>query len=386
MNLILPCAPGCCEEGCSIAADSFDRSDNTNINTGAPFTWSGTGASIEIFSNTLVMYSGVEERLRADVPHPDSTESGVVSAVINLAVATEYGDIWLNGDDVDNCLVARLTCGSPGALKIISRSAGAETELESASVTVSASTNYTVTLYYNVTELRATATVGATTICAFDVPAVGYYSGIGSESSFVVFDDFEYQKLGDGETECPEEPACTSLATCGASSYPCCATEYPDFFDITIPAGLYTADTCACLGVNGLTFTLERNGVEDRDGTLGGTSRWSYFQEAYCVDPGVVYLGSTVKEVDLVIVVEFTCVSGPSCQMGAIITLSGYTATGILIPGAGQIVRWSVGGSGLSLQDSCNTRTWVLGHTSTTSGPSFCTIDATPGDVSIVKH
>ncbi len=383
MNLILPCAPGCCDsDPCIIASDNFNRADDTDINDGAPFTWSGTGAGIEISGNTLVIYSGSEERLRAD--DPNSTESGVVSAVISLDSSGDYGDIWLNGDDVDNCLVARLTCGSPGSLKIISRSGGSETELASSSITVSASTNYTVTLYYSASDLKATATVGATTICDVDVPAVGYYAGLGCNASFAVFDDFEYQRLGDGENGCPVPPACALITTCGASSHPCCAADYPDFFDITIPAGLFTGNHCPCTGVNGVTFTLERNSVTNRSGLLGGSTRWSYFVEAYCSGISVVLFGSTVTEVDLLIAIDLLCVSGPSCQLSAQLTLVGYTSGGSGVATDG--INWTGGGSGLPLQDLCNSRTWVLEHSGGVSPADYCTIDATPGDVSIVKH
>jgi hypothetical protein len=202
---------GClaCED-CTIASDNFNRADNFgDINDGAPFTWGGTNSDMWISSNELLIVSAAAEQLTCPTAHPDSTGSGVVSMLFKADAGDEV-EVWLNGSDSDNCLVARLTVGTSQPLEIISRVSGTDTVLESTTATTVAFDQHGLALYYDASTGTARAVTDNADLCAFLIDEVGYKAGvgIGSNAGLVYIDDFMFSRLGDGENGCPELEDC----------------------------------------------------------------------------------------------------------------------------------------------------------------------------------
>lgn len=200
---------GCLACGdCTIAGDDFDRADNSDMNDGAPFTWGGDTTDALIASNELVLYSGTIQRLRCPTAHPDGSSSGIASAVFRADTDDEC-EVWL-GSDEDNCIVAQVVIGSSKTLKIIQRSGGSDTDLESVACSTSAFGSTGLTLYYDENTSTVRAVAVATAVCAFMVDPIGDKSGIaiGANAGLVYVDDFVFSRLGDGENDCPELEGC----------------------------------------------------------------------------------------------------------------------------------------------------------------------------------
>ena len=204
----------CCETDCTpIAEDNFNRSNTTNINTSAPFTWSGDTSAARIFSNRLAFWAVFDARLKCGTAHPDSTGSGIVYCTFELNSDDDYVEVWLNGTDEDNCTVARLTRGSPDStLDIRTRIANVDTVVASKPATISSSGIYVLKLLFDASTGNAKAVVTdeddvQVQICiSIDlIDEIGYYAGIGVESfveSDIYAEDFTYTPLGDGSNQC----------------------------------------------------------------------------------------------------------------------------------------------------------------------------------------
>jgi hypothetical protein len=199
---------GCLSCGdCVIEGDNFNRADNSDINSGAPFTWSGDTGDAIISSNEMVILAGTTARYTCPTGHSES--SGIVAAKFSADTGDEC-EVWLNGSDADNCTVARVTVGASGTLEIIERSGGSDTVIESVSSATSAFDQFTITLYYDETTGTAKAVTDAADLCAFLIDPVGdlYGVSLGANAGLIYVDDFTFTQLGDGENGCPELEDC----------------------------------------------------------------------------------------------------------------------------------------------------------------------------------
>lgn len=300
MNLILPCQPGCCEQGCEIASDNFNRPDTGDINDGAPFEWSGLGPDMAIGSNTLGLFSGGTERLTCGTSHPGDTGSGVVSAVFTGTGNGEQVEVWLNGTDSDNCTVARLTLGASGTLQILVRVSGVDSSSALLSLVNTATDPHKLTLLYDASTGKAQAIVGegepssSNSICTTPCNAideVGDYAGvaIGSNDGLIIIDDFLFQKLGDGVNGCPE-------ILCDDIIDPCYIVV--DSFNRSNSTDISTGSECGWTEVSG-SWEISSNRLR-------------------CTAPGLAILGATHPEGEKTI---YAAVTPTSSDVGAKVQL-----------------------------------------------------------------
>lgn len=288
MNLILPCAPGCCAtEDCTIASDDFNRSNSSNINTGAPVSWSGSTGSYSISSNQLSASS--TGRLQCGTGHPSSSSSGVVSVVVQGSDDGDVAEVWLNGSDANNCTIARVTFGDDtGLIEIVERVSSTNTTIRrAAALYAPPDTPLNLALYYDESTEIATATAHVTgntpvVICAATDP-IGHYSGVSvvTLTSTILFDDFLFETVG-GSCEtapvCPE--SCDGDGGCCADWNGLTGDDLSDYIatipmEVLFPSGTFGGWNCsdpACEAFDetpfALTHTPGHNG--------GGLYTWCY--------------------------------------------------------------------------------------------------------------
>jgi hypothetical protein len=179
----------------------------------------------------------------------------------------EYFEVWLNGTDDENCLVARLTFDTSAAtLDIRLRVGGSDTVLITEAATAAPSSTKTLALYYDEDNTFAAAQVDSVAaICFVGADPVGDLAGIAVGPHGVTdvpADNFVYSQLGDGINACPEFPACPGPETCSACSAD--SNQSPPYVTVILGGDWYkdlqvspfTTCATACTDIPG-TYVLD---------------------------------------------------------------------------------------------------------------------------------
>ena len=246
---------------CVIFQDAFNRADSSTTGSG----WTQTSDGV-IESNSLKFTTGnAFVSCNATAPTPARKVSGIVRMTASAAVAR----IKIGG------YILHIQLSGTNNFKIIEP--GGST-IASASVSISANTNYPFSMCYDdrVERIVATITVGFNTSYiqgTADTPAASTTEiGTGSVTSGAVYyDDFVLSYVND---DCP----CGSIGTTSACSNLCTNNAMSDFWAVVVDGfKAHSPDQCTapdmttghCEEHNG-TYYSQKNGGECTTRTFGG--------------------------------------------------------------------------------------------------------------------
>lgn len=237
---------GCCTvtaDPCAIFSDDFDRADNAS--PGAD--WSEENGQVAISSNKLAYVSGSDVACISTTTHTsqdvtitvDVRQTGFV-----LVTGTEFRVI-LSYTDANNYWYAALKIGTSQYLRVVHRSGGSDTVLDTTTVTTTINTTYTITACMSGAFIYATCTAsGAPEVFAAHSGTSGEFGvGFGAADIFSSFDNFVARAVDDTCEDC-ERPTCTM----------CTGEGIPDAMEITI-TGIVNGSCTDCANLNG-TFIL----------------------------------------------------------------------------------------------------------------------------------
>jgi hypothetical protein len=91
----------CCttEVGCLLTQDDFDRPNNLDINTGAPFAWSGDTSQFKILGNRLVsLGAGL---ITCPVPHPVGLPNLQATCQLEVALSADLVGFQLGSHRIE---------------------------------------------------------------------------------------------------------------------------------------------------------------------------------------------------------------------------------------------------------------------------------------------
>ena len=238
-------ACGCCSTGdpCALVSDDFDRANSTNLGAG----WSEESGDFTISSNKLNYNSGTNAVVINTTTHTSQEVTITVDVRQGITTGTTFR-IILSYVDTDNYYYAELTIGSAQTLRLVERSGGTDTELDSATVTTFAGTSYPFTAC--MTEFSFSATANGVSVGAAHSGTSGEFGlGIGAATGPSTFDNFVARIVSDTCDDC-QRPVC----------YLCSEAGSADSYEVTI-SGLTNTDpvsSCAdCASFNG-TWILTR--------------------------------------------------------------------------------------------------------------------------------
>lgn len=241
----------CCCETCDICSDDFNRSDDTDINTGSACGWTESSGSWAISSNQLVESSGSTNSLAiCDTAHPDAESTMVVQVDFKHSNSGSSCDVIVGLVDASNYHYARFTVGT-NAVLIRRVVAGSHSTLATRSVTLAINTTYTAKVCVTPSGSITASVNSVPKVSAHGTP-LGSQSGLGATGAgTATFDDFTMTKAFNSDT-CER-----CLVPCGGA---CCSGD-------TMPSSLtmvvqdITNGTCgSCTSLNAtyvVDFTSE---------------------------------------------------------------------------------------------------------------------------------
>ena len=130
-----PQGVGCCEDECFFGSDDFNRSNSTNLGS----DWTEVTGNSEIASNELLLpFSAVAVH---NTVNPSGNGNMNVFADVTLG-SGDVARVVAGYADTNNYLIAEVTEGSPGTIKLIERVSGTETTLVSQSENITGSITF----------------------------------------------------------------------------------------------------------------------------------------------------------------------------------------------------------------------------------------------------
>lgn len=194
----------CCCTSCTICSDSFDRADDTDINTGSACGWTEDSGSWDINSNKLRCTSA--GLVVNSLTHPDSdiTMSAEVDFVETTASANV--DVIVGYADNTHFYYARyIPAVGFTTMEIRKKNGGSDTLLATATVTISTGVSYTAKICIHQSgaiSAYLNGTVKATTVVQ---SITGYGSALRSSSGTTTFDNYTFSKIrhSTDATQCP---------------------------------------------------------------------------------------------------------------------------------------------------------------------------------------
>lgn len=226
---------------CEICADTFNRSDSTNVNTGSPCGWTETAGDWSIASNALAV-SSANAILTCGTNAPAA--SRLVRAKIKSSTANNLARLL-----VGNWKVEIKFSTTAGSLKIIN-SGGTTVGTSPTNLNIAIDTLYTVTACYDsdLHQIRAQVSGIDESFVTANGTITDLTSGLatgGTMSGTTTFDDFELLRNIMPDCPCPMTILCDG-----------CEDGYgPDEFKVTVR---YQDDHCSCAALNG-TYYVNRD-------------------------------------------------------------------------------------------------------------------------------
>lgn len=212
----------CCCRNCDICSDDFNRTDDTNIDTGSSCSWTESSGSWDITSNQLRCTSaGIAIAFTA---HPDSVSTMSVQADFKHDTSTSTCDILVAVDDSTHYYYARFkVAGASGSIDIRWKDGASDTSLTLLTgVTMNTSTTYTGRVCVLEQGIIAVFLNSTLRVASDPVALSGTYSGLGaSGSGTATFDNFTVSRAYNSAsaTECGRCAACSS-SICNSGTAP----------------------------------------------------------------------------------------------------------------------------------------------------------------------
>ncbi len=208
-------AGGCGCKTCTIAADDFNRADNTDIDTGSSAGWTEVSGSWAIVSNELQCTSaGIAI---CNTPHPDSAPQSFVTATARRT-ANGTASIILAYVDSTHYYEVRYTIGSGAKIQILRADGGAPEEIKSLAVTINTGTAHPIAACVDASGFITAYFSGIPRLTAYQGAPAGVQVGFAAGSGTTEFDSFTMSKSGPGCSVCEPVADCSSL--CDTDSGP----------------------------------------------------------------------------------------------------------------------------------------------------------------------
>jgi hypothetical protein len=285
----------CCSSGpCQFASDTFNRADNTDINTGSTVGWTETSGSWSIASNKLST-SSANAKATASTAHPDGTPYMKVVTIVQGdtsgdTIRIDVGDIYAE---------AKLGAGT-GYLKIYD--SGGNVVSEDDTLTLHTGSAYTFTVCVNSSGVQASLFLGFTVT---NITWLGTVTGStfalgtgGTVTGTVTFDSVTADRV---------EAACS---TCGVFCNAACNDNTsPAYYQVVI-SGMANGSCGSCASYDG-TYILHQTSSDCAWRYNLGSAFCSVFDKVFLlhtagtppVPPGsdmnsVVFIANTVLATD----------------------------------------------------------------------------------------
>lgn len=222
----LSCTGGSCLScaSCDIASDDFNRSDDTNIDTGSTAGWTESSGSWDITSNKLRCTSaGIAI---CDTAHPDSHITLSAQVEFSHSTSSSTCDVLVGLAASNNYYYVQYTvAGASGSIDIRRNFFGTHSSIKSrSSVTMSTSTTYTAKVCVAANGTITAYLDGVIMLSAYATSASGTQAGLGaSGSGTATFDNWVLKKSYHATTAedcdlCPYSVDCIYCSD-GASMY-----------------------------------------------------------------------------------------------------------------------------------------------------------------------
>lgn len=234
----------CTAVTCQFASDTFNRADNTDINTGSTVGWTETAGSWAIASNMLTT-SSANAKATATTAHPDATPYMSVTTAVQV---TSQGDTARVGIGDYYC-EWKLGLNSDSYLKIFNGSGAVVAESTWLS-THAINTSYTIT--FCVSGTRAVVATSTSSRVAYEGAAVTgstFWLGTGTVAGTVKFDSVTANRVETGCSSCL--PHCSTL---------CLAGDGPEYYQAVLTGIANDVDCASCNSYNG-TYIVEQGAV-----------------------------------------------------------------------------------------------------------------------------
>src|SRR3972149_3761604 len=231
----------CAGTGCLICADTFDRSDSTDINTGSPCGWAEDSGDGSISSNKLSFSA-------AGIARSTTTQVGggtpAFFITVNAASTASGADARILFDyvDVNNYKIAEVVFGTSGSVRLRDNVAGVITTRSDASIAITSPTE--LQLCYTNSNTTATFRVANKTTVSYawgatvnGVVALATSSVAGGQGTF---DDFGFFKHDDLQNGCPR-----CFAVCAY-----CPSGIPLIYQVTLALVADICGNCANFNVS----------------------------------------------------------------------------------------------------------------------------------------